>query len=234
MRAKRVHCKINYPRKGQLRLHAPEARRRGPAQGWGPSLPHTHLLHLLLRVSTRPHSLEDLRTLSLAREGMQIAIQRRAGCPGNTASQSLTSPALAAALAQVRGLGAGVVSKPTMQSRPPAQGRCHGAAQQDCDLSPCGFAHSCTCVSLCARPCAYISTCCQEPHVASTNPCSQTRKVAPRGTWSLPPSPGGPAPRAMRQREKSKQVFCRPPAPLPTLQLRLPPATALTRHYGLL
>ena len=61
----------------------------------------------------------------------------------------------------------------------------------------------------------YISTCCQEPHSASTSPCSQTREVAPRGTWSLPPRPGGPAPRATRQRGKSKQVYCRPPGPPP-------------------
>ena len=61
----------------------------------------------------------------------------------------------------------------------------------------------------------YVSTCCQEPHSASTSPCSQTREVAPRGTWSLPPRPGGPAPRATRQRGKCKQVYCRPPGPPP-------------------
>lgn len=79
----------------------------------------------------------------------------------------------------------------------------------------------------------YTSTCCQEPHSATTSPCCQTREV-PRGTWSLPPPPGGPAQRARRQRGKSKQVYCHPPTPLPTLQLRLPLATALTPHYGLL
>lgn len=92
MRAKRVHCKINYPRKGAPAAAACSrsvAERPGPKAG-APALPHTHLLHLLLRVSTRPHSLEDLRTLSLALEGMQIAIHRRAGCPGNTASHRVS------------------------------------------------------------------------------------------------------------------------------------------------
>ena len=144
LRAKRVHCKINYPRKGAPAAAACSrsvAERPRPKAG-APALPDTHLLHLLLRVSTRPHSLEGLRTLSLALEGMQIAIHRRAGRPGNTASHSLTSPALAAALAQVRGLGR-VVSQLTMQSRAPAKGHCHGAAQSRTVICPHVPLHTC-------------------------------------------------------------------------------------------
>lgn len=66
LRAKRVQCEINYPRKGAPAAAARSrsmAERPGPKVG-APALPDAQFLRLLLGVSTRPHSLEGLRTHS--------------------------------------------------------------------------------------------------------------------------------------------------------------------------
>lgn len=174
------------------------------APGWRPSPARHPAPASPPRGSTRPHALGP-RSLHPALEGMQI--RRRAGRVRPRDPASRRSSLLQ--LLQDREL----------------------CAFTSTSLRLCAFIPALLCMGECAK--MYMSMCCQEPRSASTSPRSQTGEV-PRGTWSLPPPPGGPAQRARRQRGKSKQVYCHPPAPLPTLQLRLPLATALTPHYGLL
>lgn len=74
MRAKRVHCEINYSRKG---APAAAARSRSMAErprpkAKAPALSDTKPLHLLQRISARPQILEGPRFLSPALKGMQI------------------------------------------------------------------------------------------------------------------------------------------------------------------
>lgn len=74
MRAKRVHYEINYPRKGAPAAAASSRRmveKPRPKAG-ASALPDTQLLHLHLRIFTRPQSLEDPRSLSPDLKDMQI------------------------------------------------------------------------------------------------------------------------------------------------------------------
>lgn len=146
LRAERVHCEINHPRRGpQLRLHAPGAWRRGPGPRLQPSPPDTQPLHLLLHPPTMagsPPALipEGPGYLSPALEACWFC-----QCPVHRRASWVPAAALAAVLAQVRGRA----HQLTRESRALAE-----ESWVQTGLAPC--APMCTSVDcMCMSPCTY-------------------------------------------------------------------------------